>query len=77
MIPSTVDELRLKLRGWPVADLRVAVAAALPAVDSVTVALVADWLLSDAPDPRPPLGREQVETIWSTLQRGGTRCLTG
>jgi hypothetical protein len=69
MIPSTPEELRDCLRGWPVADLRAAVAEALPGVDRVTVACIADWLLADVADPVPLLGADQVAAIWRALQR--------
>ena len=69
MIPSTPEELRDCLRGWPVRDLRAAIAEALPGVDRVTVNGVADWLLSEVSDFHPPLGAKQIAAIWQALQR--------
>ena len=69
MIPSTPEELRDSLRGWPVADVRLAVAEALPGVDLVTVVCVCDWLLSEVSDFHPPLGAEHIAAIWQALRR--------
>jgi hypothetical protein len=44
MIPSTREELRETLRGWPLHDLRKAIRGALPELDDGLVAGVAHWL---------------------------------
>ena len=69
MIPRTPEELRDRLRGWPVADLRAALTEALPGAGQVTVNCVADWLLSEVSDFHPPLGAEQIAAIWRAVQR--------
>lgn len=65
----TLAELRVRARGYPVEDLRWAIAAALPRVEPGLVALVAAWLESDEADPGPPLTAEQVGAVWLALQR--------
>ena len=69
MVSSTPERLREHLRGWPVADLRAALTEALPGADQVTVACIADWLLSEVSDFHPPLGAEQIAAIWRAVQR--------
>jgi hypothetical protein len=69
MIPSTPEELRDCLRGWPVRDVPAAIAEALPGVDHVTVNCIADWLLSEVSDFHPPVGAEHIAAIWQALQR--------
>jgi hypothetical protein len=52
-----------------VAELRRAIAAALSSVDPVMVALAADWVRFDVPEPVPPLGADQITAIWRAVQR--------
>lgn len=69
MIPITPEELRLKAAGWPLDQVCLALAAALPGVDTALLTLTAHWLTSEQPEAEPPpLSREQVAAIWRARQ---------
>jgi hypothetical protein len=43
VIPITPEQLRKQVKGWPVGELRQAIAAALPELDDGLVAVVVRW----------------------------------
>jgi len=53
MIPSTAEHLREYVGGWPVAEIRAAVAAGMPSPDAGTVALLANWPASELSTSAP------------------------
>ena len=69
MIPTSPGELKAKIAGWPEDRVCLALAVALPNIDTALSSVMAHWLTSGQPeaDP-PPLSREQVGAIWRALQ---------
>ena len=67
MIPVTPEELKLKIRAWPVEVRTGDVAVGLPEADSGLVAQVECWSAGDDQAEGPPLTRAQVDAICVAL----------